>query len=221
MNVLFQLSWYLPAERCGQLLTFGYTWLSYWQFKTWNLREVRLWWNSHEQNYVNICNRRIMWTCMKEHTIWNYHVWSSVALICMFWKIIFILLSFYPLADKRSQWQILYFTLVVIAALFGVALWIAVGVVVSNGSKSGLHVTSLFLRLYQYQNMLLILIPIFSDYILLMFNATPIQYFKLIKTDWTDTKKNIIFVLSHSLLHDFDYFAQNLKQSTKKSSKIL
>ena len=53
-----------------------------------------------------------------------------------------ILKSFYLLADKKIQWPILYSTVVVIAALFGVAFWIAVGVVVSKSSKSGLLVNS-------------------------------------------------------------------------------
>ena len=52
-----------------------------------------------------------------------------------------VLKSLYPLADKKTQWQILCFILAVIAALFGMSLGIALGVVVSNGSKSGLLVT--------------------------------------------------------------------------------
>ena len=55
-----------------------------------------------------------------------------------------ICIVLYPLADKKTQLQILCFILAVIAALFGMALWIALGLVVSNGSKSGPLVTSPF-----------------------------------------------------------------------------
>ena len=64
--------------------------------------------------------------------------------------------NLYLLADKRTQWKFLYFTLVVIILLFGVALWIAVGVVNLNGSKSGLHVISSHVTRYLQGNMFVV-----------------------------------------------------------------
>ena len=90
----------------------------------------------------------------------------------------YVLKKNYPLAERKTQWQILYFTVVVMASLFGMALWIAVGVVVSTGSKSRLYVTSSSSVLIPvYQCMSLILTPMFSDYILSIFEVTLIQKF--------------------------------------------
>lgn len=80
---------------------------------------------------------------MHEHAIQNDHV------VAMSWNL-------YLLADKRTQWKFLYFTLVVITLLFGVALWIAVGVVNLNSSKSGLHVISLQVTRYLQGNMFVV-----------------------------------------------------------------